>query len=149
MTITTTTTTTMTNQRIIFQSESGGVAVIVPTGSVELALKDVPLGVPYEIVDAADIPSDRFFRNAWIADGAAVALDLGKAKDIGHDIRRQQRSEEFAPFDEIIAKQIPGLDAAEAEAARVAIRDKYADIQLVIDAASDPDAIKLALEVTP
>ena len=141
--------TTMTNQRIIYQSESGGVAVIVPTGSVELALKDVPPGVPYEIVDAADIPSDRFFRNAWVADGAAVAVDLGKAKDIGHNIRRQQRSEEFQPFDEIIAKQIPGLDAAEAEAARAQIRDKYAEIQVAIDTAADPDSIKLALEVTP
>ena len=142
------TTTTMTTSRIIFQNESGGVSVIVPTGSVELALKDVPEGVPYEIVSADDIPSDRYFRNAWIADGAAVAVDLDKAKDIGHDIRRQQRSEEFAPFDEIIAKQIPGLDAAEAEANRQAIRDKYAQVQLAIDTAADPDAIKLALEVT-
>ena len=57
-------TTTMTTSRIIYQNESGGVAVIVPTGSVELALKDVPEGVPYEIVDVADIPSDRYFRDA-------------------------------------------------------------------------------------
>ena len=139
----------MTTSRIIFQSESGGVAVIVPTGSVELALKDVPEGVPYEIVDVADIPSDRYFRDAWIADGAAVAVDLGKAKDIGHDIRRQQRAEEFAPFDEIIAKQIPGADALAAEVSRQEIRDKYAEVQAAINAASDPDAIKLALEVTP
>ena len=139
----------MTTSRIIFQSESGGVSVIVPTGSVELALKDVPSGVPYEIVTTDDIPSDRTFRNAWIADGAAVAVDLGKAKDIGHDIRRTMRAEEFQPFDEIIAKQIPGADAAEAEAARAQIRDKYADIQLAINTAADPDAIKLALEVTP
>jgi hypothetical protein len=140
--------TTMTTSRIIFQNESGGVSVIVPTGSVELAMKDVPAGVPYEIVSAADIPSDRYFRNAWIADGAAVAVDLGKAKDIGHDIRRQQRATEFAPFDEIIAKQIPGADALAAEAARAQIRDKYAQVQDAIDTASDPDSIKLALEVT-
>ena len=143
------TTTTMTNQRIIFQNESGGVSVIVPTGSVELALKDVPPGVPYEIVSADDIPSDRYFRNAWIADGAAVAVDLGKAKDIGHDIRRTMRSEEFQPFDEVIAKQIPGVDAAEAEAARQAIRDKYAAVQDAVNAAKTPDAIKVALEATP
>ena len=139
----------MTNQRIIFQNESGGVSVIVPTGSVELALKDVPPGVPYEIVSADDIPSDRYFRNAWIADGAAVAVDLGKAKDIGHDIRRTMRSEEFQPFDEVIAKQIPGVDAAEAEAARQAIRDKYAAVQDAVNAAKTPDAIKVALEATP
>ena len=143
------TTTTMTTSRIIYANDSGGVSVIVPTGSVELALKDVPPGVPYEIVSADDIPSDRFFRNAWIADGAAVAVDLGKAKDIGHDIRRTMRSEEFQPFDEIIAKQIPGADAIAAEAARAEIRDKYADVQDAINAAETPDSIKLALEVTP
>ena len=139
------TTTTMTTSRIIFQNESGGVSVIVPTGSVELALKDVPPGVPYEIVEETDIPSDRYFRNAWIADGAAVAVDLGKAKDIGHDIRRTQRAEEFKPYDEVIAKQIPGLDATEAEASRAQIRFKYGLIQDAIDIASDPEEIKSAL----
>lgn len=133
-------------KRIIYQSESGGVAIIIPTESVELALKDVPEGVPYEIVSAADIPSDRTFRGAWVANGAAIEIDLDKAKDIGHDRRRAQRAEEFAPYDEIIAKQIPGLDASEAETARQAIRDKYALIQDVIKGASDPDEIKLALE---
>ena len=140
------TTTTMTTSRIIYQNESGGVAVIVPTGSVELALKDVPPGVPYEIVSAADIPSDRFFRDAWIADGAAVAVDLGKAKDIGHDKRRAARTEAFAPFDEIIAKQIPGADTLAAEAARVAIRDKYALIQDAINVSETPNEIKSVLE---
>jgi len=136
----------MTTSRIIYQNESGGVAVIVPTGSVELALKDVPPGVPYEIVSAADIPSDRFFRDAWIADGAAVAVDLGKAKDIGHDKRRAARTEAFAPFDEIIAKQIPGADTLAAEAARVAIRDKYALIQDAINVSETPNEIKSVLE---
>jgi hypothetical protein len=145
-----TTTTTMTTSRIIYQNESGGVSVIVPTGSVELALKDVPPGVPYEIVSAADIPSDRTFRNAWVIgmDGC-VEHDLDQCRAIGHDKRRAARTEAFAPFDEIIAKQIPGADAAEAEAARQSIRDKYAEVQVAIDAAADPDAIKAALEVTP
>jgi len=140
-----TTTTTMTNQRIIYQSESGGVAVIVPAGSVELALKDVPPGVPYEIVDAADIPSDRTFRNAWVIGDGCVEHDLDQCRAIGHDKRRAARTEAFAPFDEIIAKQIPGADAAEAEAARQQIRNKYADVQVAIDAAADPDEIKAAL----
>ena len=143
------TTTTMTTSRIIFQNESGGVVVIIPAESVELALKDVPDGTPYEIVEEADIPSDRFFRNAWKANGAAIEVDLDAAKAIGHDIRRTKRAEEFQPFDEIIAKQIPGADAAEAEAARQKIRDKYAEVQVAIEAAADPDEIKLALEVTP
>jgi hypothetical protein len=133
-------------KRIIYQSESGGVSVIVPTESVELALKDVPEGVAYEIVEDDAIPADRFFRGAWVANGAAVDVDLDKAKDIGHDIRRTMRAEEFQPFDEIIAKQIPGADAAEAEAARQEIRDKYALIQDAIEIASTPGEIKAALE---
>jgi hypothetical protein len=132
-------------KRIIYQNSEGGVSVIIPTESVELALKDVPEGVAYEIVEDDAIPSDRFFRNAWVANGAAVDVDLDKAKDIGHDIRRTQRAEEFKPFDEIIAKQIPGLDATEAEASRAQIRFKYGLIQDVIDAASDPEEIKSAL----
>jgi hypothetical protein len=59
------------NQRIIYPTDDGGVAVLVPTGEIEIAevaRKDVPAGVAYKIVDVADIPSDRTFRNAWEAD---------------------------------------------------------------------------------
>ena len=63
--------TTMTNQRIIYQNAEGGVSVIIPTGELpieEVAKKDVPVGVSYEIVDSLAIPSDRTFRGAWEAD---------------------------------------------------------------------------------
>ena len=133
-------------KRIIYQSESGGVAVIIPAESVELALKDVPEGVAYEIVDVADIPSDRTFRGAWVMGDCCIEHDLDKCKALGHDLRRIQRNAEFAPFDEIIAKQIPGADATAAEEARQAIREKYALIQDAIDIAEDPDTIKIALE---
>jgi len=132
--------------RIIYQTESGGVAVIIPTESVELALKDVPEGVPYEIVSEADIPSDRYFRNAWVMGDCCIDHDLDKCKALGHDIRRQQRAEEFKPYDEVIAKQIPGADAAAAEEARQSIREKYALVQDVIEGASTPEEIKTALE---
>ena len=137
-------------KRIIYQNESGGVSVVIPTGELsieEVAAKDVPAGVPYEIVDASEIPSDRTFRNAWVLGNCCVEHDLDKCKEIGHDMRRAKRAEEFAPHDEVIAKQIPGVDAAEAEAARQAIRDKYSAVQDAIDAAATPDEIKAALEV--
>jgi hypothetical protein len=58
------------NQRIIYPTDDGGVAVIVPADECgltiqEIAAKDVPAGKPYQIVDVADIPSDRTFRGAW------------------------------------------------------------------------------------
>jgi hypothetical protein len=74
-----------------------------------------------------------------------ITINLDKAKAIGHDKRRAMRAEEFKPYDEVIMKQIPGGDAAEAEAKRQEIRDKYAAIQSDIDAAQSPDEIKAAL----
>jgi hypothetical protein len=85
-------------KRIIYQTDDGGVAIIVPAPECELtieeiAAKDIPpivryegTGVfekdedtgemyetqreiqeprPYKIVDVANIPADRTFRNAW------------------------------------------------------------------------------------
>jgi hypothetical protein len=58
------------NQRIIYPTDDGGVAVIVPAPECgltieEIAAKDVPAGKTYKIVDVSDIPEDRTFRNAW------------------------------------------------------------------------------------
>jgi hypothetical protein len=60
------------NKRIIYPTDDGGVAVIIPAPEYlethtieELAAKDVPAGKEYKIVDVEDIPSDRTFRNAW------------------------------------------------------------------------------------
>jgi hypothetical protein len=138
-------------KRIIFQNESGGVSVIIPSGELsieQVAKKDVPAGVSYEIVDVSEVPSDRTFRDAWVMGDCCIDHDLDKCKAIGHDRRRAARAEEFKPYDEIIAKQIPGVTAVEAEAARQGIRDKYATIQDAIESAEDPDAIKAALEAS-
>ena len=58
--------------RIIYETDDGGVAVIVPapeyllTNTIEqLAAKDVPAGANYEIVEDDVVPSDRTFRGAW------------------------------------------------------------------------------------
>jgi hypothetical protein len=132
--------------KIIYTNNEGGVAVIIPAESVERALKDVPDGVPYEIVDEDNIPTDRTFRGAWVLGDCCIDHDLDKCKEIGHTIRRTKRAEEFAPYDEVIAKQIPGKDAAQAEAKRQEIRVKYDAIQEAIDDASTPEDIKSALE---
>ena len=70
--------------RIIYRTDEGGVAVIVPTDEAlrshsiqEIAEKDVPAGKPFKIVDVSDIPSDRTFRNAWEADEADLADGVG------------------------------------------------------------------------
>ena len=75
-----------------------------------------------------------------------ITVNIDKAKAIGHDMRRAARAEEFKPYDDAIAKQIPG-QAEGAEAARQVIRDKYVAIQSAVDAATTPEEIKAALGV--
>ena len=78
-----------------------------------------------------------------------ITINIDKAKTIAHDKRREARSEEFKPHDEIIMKQIPGADSTAAEAARAAIRTKYTEMQTAIDSASTVDAIKSAMPQIP
>ena len=58
------------NQRIIYQTDDGCVAVIIPAPDCgltieQVAAKDVPTGKPYKIVDVSEIPTDRSKREAW------------------------------------------------------------------------------------
>lgn len=76
-----------------------------------------------------------------------IKINVSKAKEIAHEMRRAARAEEFKPHDEVIMKQIPGTAMEEAEAARQAIRDKYSEMQKKIDAAKTPEKIKQALGV--
>lgn len=74
-----------------------------------------------------------------------IVININKAKVIAHDMRRAARAEEFKPYDEIIMKQIPGNNAAEAEAARQTIREKYAVMQTAIDIATTVNEIKAVM----
>lgn len=71
-----------------------------------------------------------------------IKVNVEKAKEICHEVRRAKRSEEFAPLD--VQATIPSM-ATEAEAQRQVIRDKYASIQAEIDSATDADVLKQVL----
>lgn len=63
----------MTDKKIIYPTDAGGIAVITPSSSCgmtveEIARKDVPAGKPFKIINAIDVPDDRTFRAAWEAD---------------------------------------------------------------------------------
>ena len=137
-------------KRIIYSTPEGGVAIVTPVEPLpieEIAIKCVPPGIPFEIVEIDIIPTDRTFRNAWVMGDCCINHNIDKCKEIGHTIRRTKRAEEFAPYDEVIAKQIPGKDAGKCEESRQIIRDKYAAIQDSIDAAETPDEIKSTLGI--
>jgi len=72
-----------------------------------------------------------------------IVIDLTKAKAITHEARRTARAAEFAPLD--VKATIPS-EAVAAEAARAAIRTKYAELQMAVDAAADVAALKTIME---
>ena len=76
------------NQAIIYKQASGVLAIVRPTeealtvyGIEAIAKKDVPAGLPYKIIDAAEIPQDRIERNAWTVDDADLTDGFGNVSD--------------------------------------------------------------------
>lgn len=57
----------MQDKRVIYPTDDNGVAVIVPApgATQKQVLVAVPAGKPYKIIDVADVPTDRTFRDAW------------------------------------------------------------------------------------
>lgn len=68
-----------------------------------------------------------------------IAINLEKAKAIANEIRRAKRAQEFQPID--IKATIPS-EAAAAEAARQAVREKYKTMQDDIEAAQSAEQLK-------
>lgn len=106
----------------------------------------------YAIFDADRVPNGnqhemRLFRKALNFNLEGCFFDVTKCKEIAHKFRREKREEEFKPYDDIIAKQIPGKDKDAAEAARAVIRQKYDLMQSAIDSSNSPEQIKAALSV--
>ncbi len=71
-------------KRILYKTDEGGVAVVIPSpeaiekyGIEAIALKDVPSGKAFKIVEASDIPSDRTFRAAWEVDESTLTDGVG------------------------------------------------------------------------
>ena len=71
------------DKRILFQPAGAPAAVLIPCDCgltlEEIGAKDVPAGLPFWIVDAATVPEDRAFREAWELDEGA----LGPADGVG------------------------------------------------------------------
>jgi len=82
------------NQRVIYPTSEGGVAILIPITDCgltieEIALKDVPAGTPYQIIDVSDVPSDRTFRDAWEYDFSQPD-GYGIGADAWFELKRQQ-----------------------------------------------------------
>lgn len=63
----------VTNYRVIYPNDEGGVCILVPSPScpsIDRLVQDVPYGKAYQVVPVSAIPEDRTYRNAWTFDEA-------------------------------------------------------------------------------
>lgn len=79
----------MTRQVAIFQNDEGGVSILVPAPEClqsytleEIAIKDVPAGRPFKIVDVTDLPDDHTFRDAWEVDPSILTDGVGNESNL-------------------------------------------------------------------
>jgi hypothetical protein len=110
---------------ITYPQPNGQVAVVIPTGDVNDAIKDVPEGVEYKIVESVDIDNDYF--NAYEFDAELGAkVNIEKAKAIHLDKFRAARAPKLTKLDIDFMKAVEVNDEekkAEIIAAKQALRD--------------------------
>lgn len=110
---------------ITYPQTNGQVAVVIPTGDVYSAIKDVPKNTPYKIVNSLNIDDDYF--NAYEydeTDGAKVNLE--KAKAIHKDKWRAARKPKLEKLDIDFMRAVEAGDTnkqSEISAQKQALRD--------------------------
>ena len=125
------------SQVIIYTQDNGTVAIIRPTEEAlatmtlaQIAAKDVPAGVPFQIVDAATIPTDRTFRNAWKGD---LTVDMPKAVNITKERLRAERAPLLAAQDVLMSR---AQETGASTIAIVAEKNRLRNITALADAPS-------------
>ena len=110
---------------ITYPQPNGQVAIVIPCGDVNNAIKDVPAGVEYKIVESVDIDNDYFDAYEFNAEiGAKVNIE--KAKTIHLDKLRTARSPKLQKLDIDFIKAVEANDEVkkvEIIAAKQALRD--------------------------
>jgi hypothetical protein len=122
------------SQVIIYTQDNGTASIIQPTEEAlttmtiaQIAAKDVPAGVPFQIVDASTIPSDRTFRNAWKGD---LTIDMPKAVNITKDRLRAERAPLLAAQDVAFQR---AMETGDSTAAIVAEKNRLRDVTKLAD----------------
>jgi hypothetical protein len=94
---------------ITYPQPNGQVAIIIPTGDVNDAIKDVPAGVEYKIVSSLNIDNDFF--NAYEFDSENGAkLNADKAKAIWKNKWRGARKPLLEALDIDFIKEVESGD---------------------------------------
>lgn len=93
------------------QKPDNKLAVIIPCGDVQDAIKDVPEGAPYAIVDSLEGIDNDYFDGFIYEDGEAVA-DIAACKSIHLDKFRAVRAPKLAKLDVDFMRAVEQGDTA-------------------------------------
>lgn len=115
--------------------------------TAEIAKAGFGDNIGWRRIERDELPTDRMFRNAWTDTGKSVDVDVPKAREIAHTMRREKRETELVPLDKQINIDIADpAKVAAVEVKRKIIREKYAVMQVEIDKAETLDILKTILE---
>lgn len=126
--------------KFVYTKPDGGVAIVsaAPKADLERVLgpmtraqyrqhvieRSIPKGVEYRELPDDWVAPDRAFRNAWIAEGSAVSVDMGKARQIHMGRVRWARDKKLEAMDrEWMAATNNPAKAVVIEAVRQVLRD--------------------------
>lgn len=139
-------------KKIIYTRPDGGLSVVHPVinthtfvdgdvvpvaediteeQALQRALSKIPAdAINVQIVDESAIPTDRTFRNAWVAATGAVTHDMAKAREIQKNTLRVLRAPKLAALDVEFMRALEVGDtvgAAAIVAQKQALRDVTKD----------------------
>jgi len=110
---------------IIYPQADNKLAVIIPTGDYRDAIKDVPAGVEYAVVDDLGDLDNEYFDAYEYAD-LGISCNIDKAKSIHLDKFREARKPILSKLDVDYMKAVEQADItkqAEIAASKQALRD--------------------------
>lgn len=143
-------------RKIVYERADGTVVIVMPPAIHRFStdaeaernafVKLPPDAINPRFVENDSIPTDRTFRNAWIANGKGVTVDMTRAKDVCRCQLRTVRAPVLASLD--VAYQ--RADEANDQKAKSAIATQKQTLRDItdhpsIDAAKTPDELKSVL----
>lgn len=115
------------NNVIIYQ-DGADLCVIhpAPGATMEQLVTAIPAGASYIAMNAADLPEDRYFREAWKLVDGALTIDIEGAKEIQRNHWRRLRRPKLEALDLAFMQALEANDSvaqAEIAAQKTALRD--------------------------
>ena len=141
------------NKRAIYENDEGVCCVIIPSprelregGNLEEMFTKAADGHHFEIIEATDQPSDRYFRDAWKKNVNKIDIDMPKARNIHMDKLRIKRDEKLKTLDVEWQKETERGNSKNAQDVAY-IKQTLRDLPQTLDLSTveTPDELRLIL----